>query len=162
MQTVGSGHIYACGDAADSCGLLLTPVARLEADAVIENILHKNCKKIHYPAIPSAVFTSPKLAQIGISSKEAAERPDLYQINKIDTTKWYTYRRTNEPTAQAKVILKKDTQQIAGASFLSEEADVMVNYIAFMMKAGLKASYLNDLLFAYTSPASDLSYMVKD
>ncbi len=156
LQTVSNPHIYACGDVAATKGAPLTPVVSMEAAIVSQNILGAD-DAIHYPAIPSVVFTSPKLASIGITIQEAKEQPAKYQIKNHDTTNWYTYKRTNEPLALAKIIVDKSNQQIKGAHFLSEEADYMINYIAILMKANLTLSDLQSVLFAYPSPASDLS-----
>lgn len=156
LQTPNRAHIYACGDVAATKGAPLTPVVSMEAALVAKNILGGN-EKIDYPAIPSVVFTSPKLASIGISMEEANANPEKYQIKNHDTTNWYTYRRTNEKIALAKIIEDRETGQIKGAHFLSEEADYMVNYIAILMKANLTLADLQSVIFAYPSPASDLT-----
>lgn len=156
LQTPNHPHIYACGDVAATKGAPLTPVVSMEAALVAKNILGGN-EKIDYPAIPSVVFTSPKLASIGISMEEANANPEKYQIKNHDTTNWYTYRRTNEKIALAKIIEDRETGQIKGAHFLSEEADYMINYIAILMKANLTLADLQSVIFAYPSPASDLT-----
>ncbi|EKY3939935.1 NAD(P)/FAD-dependent oxidoreductase [Listeria innocua] len=156
LQTPNHPHIYACGDVAATKGAPLTPVVSMEAALVAKNILGGN-EKIDYPAIPSVVFTSPKLASIGISMEEANANPEKYQIKNHDTTNWYTYRRTNEKIALAKIIEDRETGQIKGAYFLSEEADYMINYIAILMKANLTLADLQSVIFAYPSPASDLT-----
>ncbi|HBN5100556.1 TPA: NAD(P)/FAD-dependent oxidoreductase [Listeria innocua] len=156
LQTPNHPHIYACGDVAATKGAPLTPVVSMEAALVAKNILGGN-EKIDYPAIPSVVFTSPKLASIGISMEEATANPEKYQIKNHDTTNWYTYRRTNEKIALAKIIEDRETSQIKGAHFLSEEADYMINYIAILMKANLTLADLQSVIFAYPSPASDLT-----
>ncbi|MBC2260809.1 NAD(P)/FAD-dependent oxidoreductase [Listeria sp. FSL L7-0091] len=156
LQTTNHAHIYACGDVAATKGAPLTPVVSMEAALVAKNILGGN-EKIDYPAIPSVVFTSPKLASIGISMEEATANPEKYQIKNHDTTKWYTYRRTNEKIALAKIIEDRKTGQIKGAHFLSEEADYMINYVAILMKANLTLADLQSVIFAYPSPASDLT-----
>lgn len=156
LQIPNHAHIYACGDVAATKGAPLTPVVSMEAALVAKNIIGGD-EKIAYPAIPSVVFTSPKLASIGISMEEATANPEKYQIKNHDTTNWYTYRRTNEKIALAKIIEDRETGQIKGAHFLSEEADYMINYIAILMKANLTLADLQSVIFAYPSPASDLT-----
>ncbi|GAM93387.1 pyridine nucleotide-disulfide oxidoreductase [Listeria monocytogenes] len=128
----------------------------MEAAFVAKNVIGGDEKMI-YPAIPSVVFTSPKLASIGISAEEAKAHPEKYQIKNHDTTNWYTYKRTNEQIALAKIIEDRESGQIKGAHFLSEEADYMINYVAILMKANLTLSDLQSVIFAYPSPASDLT-----
>lgn len=64
---------------------------------------------------------------------------------------------TNEQIALAKIIEDRESGQIKGAHFLSEEADYMINYIAILMKANLTLADLQSVIFAYPSPASDLT-----
>ncbi|MBC1545741.1 NAD(P)/FAD-dependent oxidoreductase [Listeria sp. FSL L7-1435] len=156
LQTPNHSHIYACGDVAATKGAPLTPVVSMEA-AFVAKIILGDDEKINYPAIPSVVFTSPKLSSIGISAEEAKANPDKYQIKNHDTTNWYTYKRTNEQMALAKIIEDRKTGQIKGAHFLSEEADYMINYIALLIKANLTLADLQSVIFAYPSPASDLT-----
>ncbi|MBC2192868.1 NAD(P)/FAD-dependent oxidoreductase [Listeria sp. FSL L7-0229] len=156
LQTPNHPHIYACGDVAATKGAPLTPVVSMEA-AFVAKIILGDDEKINYPAIPSVVFTSPKLSSIGISAEEAKANPDKYQIKNHDTTNWYTYKRTNEQIALAKIIEDRKTGQIKGAHFLSEEADYMINYIALLIKANLTLADLQSVIFAYPSPASDLT-----
>ncbi|MBC1568986.1 NAD(P)/FAD-dependent oxidoreductase [Listeria cossartiae] len=156
LQTTNHSHIYACGDVAATKGAPLTPVVSMEA-AFVAKIILGDDEKINYPAIPSVVFTSPKLSSIGISAEEAKANPDKYQIKNHDTTNWYTYKRTNEQMALAKIIEDRKTGQIKGAHFLSEEADYMINYIALLIKANLTLADLQSVIFAYPSPASDLT-----
>ncbi|MDT0013138.1 dihydrolipoyl dehydrogenase family protein [Listeria cossartiae] len=156
LQTTNHSHIYACGDVAATKGAPLTPVVSMEAAFVAKNVLGSD-EKMNYPAIPSVVFTSPKLSSIGISAEEAKANPDKYQIKNHNTTNWYTYKRTNEQIALAKIIEDRKTGQIKGAHFLSEEADYMINYIALLMKANLTLADLQSVIFAYPSPASDLT-----
>ncbi|MBC1543917.1 dihydrolipoyl dehydrogenase family protein [Listeria cossartiae] len=156
LQTPNHSHIYACGDVAATKGAPLTPVVSMEA-AFVAKIILGDDEKINYPAIPSVVFTSPKLSSIGISAEEAKANPDKYQIKNHDTTNWYTYKRTNEQIALAKIIEDRKTGQIKGAHFLSEEADYMINYIALLIKANLTLADLQSVIFAYPSPASDLT-----
>ncbi|MBC1805602.1 NAD(P)/FAD-dependent oxidoreductase [Listeria sp. FSL L7-0993] len=156
LQTPNHPHIYACGDVAATKGAPLTPVVSMEAAFVAKNVLGSD-EKMNYPAIPSVVFTSPKISSIGISAEEAKANPDKYQIKNHNTTNWYTYKRTNEQIALAKIIEDRKTGQIKGAHFLSEEADYMINYIALLMKTNLTLADLQSVIFAYPSPASDLT-----
>ncbi|WP_037089205.1 NAD(P)/FAD-dependent oxidoreductase, partial [Rhodanobacter sp. OR444] len=65
--------VYAAGDAAGG-PLPLTPVAALEAHAVVDNLLHDKRATVDYTGIPSAVFTLPVLARVGVLEAEAQAR----------------------------------------------------------------------------------------
>jgi glutathione reductase (NADPH) len=76
MQSVTNPAVYAAGDCAET-PLPLTPTAVIEADAVVENILNGNTRKPDYTGIPSAAFTIPPLAMVGMTEKELKDRVSL-------------------------------------------------------------------------------------
>jgi pyruvate/2-oxoglutarate dehydrogenase complex dihydrolipoamide dehydrogenase (E3) component len=64
----------AAGDAAASPGWPLTPVASLEGEVVAANLLEGNHETPDYTGVPSAVFTIPELARVGLLEAEAREQ----------------------------------------------------------------------------------------
>src|SRR5680860_989769 len=73
LQSTSNPSVYAAGDVAATAGSPLTPVANLEGQAVATNLLEGNHAKPDYTGIPSAVFTIPALARVGILEDEARE-----------------------------------------------------------------------------------------
>ncbi|ANF95481.1 dihydrolipoyl dehydrogenase family protein [Paenibacillus bovis] len=161
MQSVSNPRVYAAGDCTDSPGLPLTPLASLESQVATHNLLHGNTRKPDYRAMPSIAFTIPKLGAIGMTEEEARKLGDRVTINTFDTSTWYTYKRTNEQTAMAKIIIDTSSRQILGAHLLSGEADEMLNYFAIAIRLHLTIDQMREVLYAYPTPASDLSYMLK-
>ncbi|WP_239253941.1 dihydrolipoyl dehydrogenase family protein [Listeria ilorinensis] len=151
--------IYACGDVADSEGAPLTPVDSFEAAQVVNHILGVS-NQTTYPDIPSAVFSSPKLARIGVRAIEAKKEPDKFHVNEVDMRSWYTYRRTNEQVAFAKIVTERATGQVAGVELISEEADILINYFVLLIAGKWTAEQLQSFIFAYPSPAADLTSLL--
>ena len=54
----------------------------------------------------------------------------------------------------------KRTELILGAHLLGPSADEMINLFAIAIRHGLTANDLKDVIFAYPTHASDLTYMV--
>jgi glutathione reductase (NADPH) len=69
LQSVSIPAGYAAGDAAASGGSPLAPVASYEGLIVAANLLEGNHQKPNYIGIPSAVFTVPPLAAVGLSER---------------------------------------------------------------------------------------------
>lgn len=157
LQT-SNPKIYAVGDVIEKNQPKLTPVAGFEAKYVVQYILGQTNTSIAYPAIPTLVYGSPKLAKVGVSIPEAKADPDHYQVNEFDLTNWFTYHRINEPKAAAKVVL--DTNgQIVGATVLTEQADELINLLTLAIDKKMDNSSLNDFIFGYPTVASDLQYL---
>ena len=61
--------VYAIGDVIDK--VQLTPVAIAEAMYIIDNIFKKKKKSFDYTNIPTAVFSNPNFASVGLTEEEA-------------------------------------------------------------------------------------------
>ena len=147
-------HIYAAGDVANTSKPRITTVGYYEARYAASVILGHD-QPIEYPAVPVVVYGTPKLAAVGVPTQHAEENG--YSVRDIDMTNWFTYYRTGEPAARAKVVLDAD-KKLVGATVLSAHADELINYFteAINNKDGYQA--IRDRLYAYPTPASDLEY----
>ncbi|CAA4185768.1 Pyridine nucleotide-disulfide oxidoreductase,dimerization domain protein [Staphylococcus aureus] len=113
LQSVSNPNVYAAGDAAATDGLPLTPVASADSHVVASNLLKGNSKKIEYPVIPSAVFTVPKMASVGMSEEEAKNSGRNIKVKQKNISDWFTYKRTNEDFAAFKVLIStKELKQM--------------------------------------------------
>lgn len=82
------------------------------------------------------------------------------KVNTIDTSSWYTYKRTNEKHAMIKVIIDEETNKILGAHLISEEADELINHFTTAIQFDLTIKDLKKMNFAYPTSASDIGYML--
>jgi len=159
LQSVSNSRVYACGDVADK-GLPLTPLASYEGAIVAYNILNGNQKTYSNDPVPTAVFTVPPLASIGLTEEQAREQGRPVKITYQETADWYISRRINEPVSGFKTLVDAETDQILGAHVLGSGSEEVINLFALAMKHKIPAKALGDMLFAYPSQASDLSSML--
>jgi glutathione reductase (NADPH) len=158
LQSESNPRVYAAGDAADSGGPPLTPVARLTGEIVAQNILSGNHREAHLDAIPSLVFTNPILAAVGVSADSVNAKG--VAVNTGDMSGWYSYRRVGEHYAAFKVIVNKAEDRVLGAHILGPGAEELINAFTLAVRYRLPASQLHDMVFAYPTYTSDLSYML--
>jgi glutathione reductase (NADPH) len=159
LQSVSNPAVYAAGDAAAS-GPPLTPVAGYEGRIVAGNLLEGNRLTADYTVVPSVVFTIPPLASVALSERAAREQGRRVRVNQGDTSSWYSSRRVGEPCSGYKVLVDEETDRILGAHLLGPQAGETINLFAMAMRAGMRATDIKDLLFAYPTHASDMPYMV--
>ncbi|MDF9799127.1 glutathione reductase (NADPH) [Catalinimonas alkaloidigena] len=159
LQSVINERVYAAGDAAASKGLNLTPVAVLEGHAVAANIIRGNSKKPDYTEMPSAVFTLPTLAAVGMTEEQAKESGVEYQVKGGSASKWYNAKRINESTYAYKVISDKEGY-ILGAHIIGPHAEEMINLFAMAIRGKLKVSDIRNMVYSYPSMGSDIGSMV--
>lgn len=163
LQSDSNPRVYSAGDCAATAGPPLTPVGAYEGGVVAANLLEGNHAKAIYPSIPtipSAVFTVPPLASVGLQEAQAHERGLEYESRFDTTTSWYSARRTAEPCAAYKVLVEKGSGRILGAHVLGANAEELINLFTMAMRGQLDAKAIKDIIFAYPTHASDIGYMV--
>lgn len=98
-------NIYASGDVLDKVIPKLTPTATFESNYIAAHILGMTTSAIAYPAIPSVLYSLPRLAQIGVTVEEAKQNEDQYTIKTIPFGKQLLFEYKNETTAEMDIVL---------------------------------------------------------
>ena len=160
LQSVSNPSVYGAGDAADTPGPPLTPVAGYEGRIVGANLLEGNRWKADYSAVPSVVFAIPPLASVGFQEDEAREAGLKFRVIHQDTAGWYSSRRVAEECSGFKMLVEEPGEKILGAHLLGPQADELINLFALAIRKGLRATDLKETLFAYPTHASDVAYML--
>jgi len=159
FRSTSNPAIYAAGDAAGG-PLPLTPVAALEAHAVIDNLLENRGATVDYTGIPSAVFTLPPLARAGLLEAEARAQGLTFQVKHECVPGWFTARRINEPCYGYKVLVEEGSGRILGAHLIGPDAAEVINLFGFAMRSGLTADAIRHATFTYPTAASDIESML--
>jgi glutathione reductase (NADPH) len=152
--------VYAAGDAADTEGPPLTPVAAYEGKIVASNLLDGNRHKPDYRGIPTVVFSIPPLASVGLSEETARQQGLRFRIKHEPTSNWYSSRRVGETVSGYKTLVEDGTDRILGAHLLGGPAEEVINLFALAIRSGIPAQDLKNMLFAYPSHASDIAYIL--
>ncbi len=160
LQSTTNANIYAAGDAADSRGLPLTPVAVLEGHVVASNIIKGNKKKVSYPPMPSVVFTLPTMATVGLLEDDAKEKGYDINVNFEKVDNWFNARRLNVDEYAFKTIIDKNNNTILGAHLIGPHCEETINLFAMAIKTKMTISDLRTMIFSYPTMASDLTYML--
>jgi glutathione reductase (NADPH) len=160
LQSVSNPAVYAAGDAANSGGPPLTPMAGYGGEIVAANLLHGNSAKANFLAVPSVVFTVPPLARVGLLEEAARAQGLKFRTNHEVTSSWYSSRRIEEGCSGFKVLIEEGSDKILGAHLLGTEASEVINLFALAMRSGMAAADVKDALLAYPTHGSDIEYML--
>jgi len=160
LQSISNPAVYAAGDAADSGGLPLTPIASLEGEIVAANLLKPRSRRVAHRGTPSVVFTSPLLGSVGLLEAAATERNLRFRTATGDTSGWYSSRRLAAVPSGFKVLIDEQSDEILGAHILGPGAEELINVFAMSIQLGLTATQLRATIFAYPTFASDIGYML--
>ncbi|MGV0166982.1 dihydrolipoyl dehydrogenase family protein [Furfurilactobacillus sp. WILCCON 0119] len=146
-------NIYAAGDVVEKNQPKLTPTAILETLYLTKLFTGDESGALKYPVIPTVVFTSPRIAQLGVSVEEAQQSPDLYEVKTFDlSNNWY--RRIGKDDSAKSVIVKDKSGHIVGATEVSAEADNVINSLLPAVELQLDSEQLSRLIYLFPSIAS--------
>ena len=160
LQSSTNPAVYAAGDAANTAGLPLTPVAVFEAKVAASNMLKSAVAVPGYAATPTAVFTIPELVRVGMLEHEARESGLDIGVRFSDTSRWYSNYRIGETAGASKIIIDKSNQRAVGAHLFGAEYAERANISSLAMKHGLTTRDIKSMTPAYPSVGSDLASML--
>lgn len=161
LQSISNPRVYAAGDAADTPGMPLTPVAGMESRVAASNLLEGNHRKPDYRAVPSVAFTEPPIALVGLTEHEAVVSGLAVDVRHGDMSDWFTYRRVGARAAAYKIVVDRDRDVVVGAHLLGSGADELINLFALAIRCEIAVGDLKDTLFAYPTHASDAAHMLR-
>jgi len=141
-------NIYASGDVIDNNLPKVTPAAYFESKYLMELFSGQTKDPIDIPVIPSVVFTSPRIAQAGMSVEEAEEKD--YQITDNDLANYWYYKVDKEPIAQSKQIHDKDGH-LLGVTEISDQAQDAVNTLLPAIEFKMDKKQIGRLLGLFPS-----------
>ncbi|WP_158932800.1 glutathione-disulfide reductase [Acidisphaera sp. S103] len=126
-------HIYAMGDVTDRVNL--TPVATAEGHALADSLFGGHPRTVSLRNIPSAVFTTPPVATVGLTEDQAAA---LWPVD-VYVTRFTPMRHNLSGRARKtmmKLVVDKATQKVVGAHMLGEDAAEIIQGIAIAVVMG--------------------------
>ena len=160
LQSTTNPAVYAAGDSANTPGMPLTPVAVFEGKVAASNMLKATTTVPDYAGVPTAVFTIPELARVGMLEQDARDQGIDVDVRYSDTSGWYSNYRIGEKTAAAKILLDRSSDRIVGAHLLGPEYGELINFFALAMKLDLTTRQLKSMTAAYPTVGSDLGSML--
>lgn len=160
LQSVSNPAVFAAGDAADTPGLPLTPVAVFEGRVAASNMLGGKTTVPDYAGVPSVVFTIPELARVGLLEDEARAAGHDVAVRFSDTGGWFSNYRTGETCAAAKILVDRKTDLVLGAHRPGPEYGGLINFTALAIKLGLTTRQLRSMTASHPSVGSDPGAML--
>ena len=153
----GCPSISAVGDVTDR--VQLTPVAIREGHAFADTVFGKSPRMIDYANIPSAVFSQPPLAGVGLT--EAQARGAFREI-KVFTSDFRPMKNMFSARAERglyKLVVDAASDQVLGVHMIGPEAPEVLQAAAIAVKAGLTKADFDATVALHPSMAEELVLM---
>jgi glutathione reductase (NADPH) len=127
-------HIYAIGDVTDR--LNLTPVAIAEGHALADTLFGGNPRQASHENVPTAVFSTPPLATVGLTEEEAIRQGPMDIYVSRFTPMRHTLTGRAGRRALMKLVVDQKTQRVLGAHMLGEDAAEIMQGIGIAVRMG--------------------------
>ncbi len=129
-------HIYAAGDVVGT--YQFTHVADHHARTVVRNILFPWVKaKREESVVPWCTYTSPEVARVGLNEDQARERGIAYDVFTQAVDEVDRAVLEGAEAGFAKVLIRKGSDRILGATLVCEHAGDLLLEFALAMKHGI-------------------------
>eukprot|EP01037_Dinobryon_pediforme_P004418 gene4418-4464_t len=149
--------VFAVGDVTDR--VQLTPVAIREGHAFADAQFAGTHRTVSYDAIPSAVFSQPPLAAVGLTEAEARERHGDIQVFTSDFRPMKNIFSQRIERGFYKLITEAQSGRILGIHMIGPEAPEILQVAAIAVKAGLTKADFDDTVALHPSMAEELVLM---
>lgn len=147
--------IYAVGDVTNR--VQLTPVAIREGHAFADTVFGNNPRTIDYKCIPTAVFSSPPIAGVGLTEDEArAEYGDSVKVFRSDFRPMKNVVSGRMERGLYKMVTAGTDQRVVGLHLIGPDSAEILQAAAIAVKAGLTKQAFDDTVALHPSMAEEL------
>jgi pyruvate/2-oxoglutarate dehydrogenase complex dihydrolipoamide dehydrogenase (E3) component len=138
--------VFAIGDAAS--GYNFTHVAGYQAGIVIRNALFRLPARVDYRALPWVTFTSPELAQVGLTEDAARKRHGPIRILRAPFSDNHRARTERAAGGLVKVITTR-RGVVVGAAMVGEHAGEVIQGWCLAIAGKMKIKHMAGLILPY-------------
>ncbi len=150
-------HIYAVGDVTDRHNL--TPVAIREGHAFAETVFNDNPTAVDHADIPTAIFTTPEYASVGLTEEAARQAHGDVHIYKA---KYRPMRATishRDEQTLMKLIVDGASNRVIGVHMVGADAGEIIQMAAIAVKMKATKADFDATIALHPSAAEEFVLM---
>ncbi len=140
-------HVWAAGDVIGEP--MLETIAAKEGATAAENALLGTHRKIDFLPVPRAIFTSPQVATVGLTEKEAHERGYNCACRTIPMSKVPKAVVIRDTRGLVKMVADASTGRILGVHILAENAADIIHEAVLAVKHKLTVDDIIDTVHVF-------------
>jgi glutathione reductase (NADPH) len=151
-------NIYAVGDCTNNINL--TPVAINEGRAFADTVFGNKSRVMSYENVPTAIFTSPEAATVGLTEAQARELhgEDVKVYRSRFRPMYYTLAGKDEKTLM-KLVVDSKTTKVLGAHMVGDAAAEIIQGVAIALKMGATKADFDATVGIHPSSAEEFVTM---
>ena len=137
----------------------LTPVAIREGQAFADTFFGNKPHKVDYSCIPSAVFSHPPLAGVGMTEGQARNRLGSVKTYTSDFRAMKNVLAGRNERSLYKLVVDEGSEQIVGIHMIGPDAPEILQAAAVAVKAKLKKADFDATVALHPTMAEELVLM---
>ena len=149
-----SDSIYAVGDVTDR--IQLTPVAIREGQAFADTVFGNKPHQVDYTFIPSAVFSHPPMAGVGLTESQARLKYGPIKVFTSDFRPMKNVLAGRNERSLYKMIVHPETDVVLGLHMIGPDAPEILQAAAVAVRAGLTKQAFDDTVALHPTMAEEL------
>ena len=149
--------IYAVGDVTNR--VQLTPIAIREGHAFADSVFGNNPRTVNYDCIPTAVFSNPPIASVGLTETEARAQYDDVQVYKSDFRAMKNVLADRNERALYKMVVAGPEERVVGLHLIGPDSGEILQAAAIAVKAKLTKQDFDDTVALHPSMSEELVLM---
>jgi len=149
--------IFAVGDVTDR--IQLTPVAIREGQAFADTFFGDRPHQVDYNCVPSAVFSHPPLAGVGMTEGQAREKLGQVRTYTSDFRAMKNVLAGRNERSLYKMVVDGSTDRIVGIHMIGPDAPEILQAAAIAVKGRLKKADFDATVALHPTMAEELVLM---
>ncbi|MBB4617642.1 glutathione-disulfide reductase [Sphingomonas abaci] len=146
--------IFAVGDVTNR--IQLTPVAIREGQAFADSFYGNQPSRVDYGCVPSAVFSHPPLAGVGLTEAEARQQLGSVKVYSSDFRPMKNVLADRNERALYKMVCDGVTDRVVGIHMIGPDVPEILQAAAVAVKAGLTKADFDATVALHPSMAEEL------
>ena len=146
--------IYAIGDVTNR--IQLTPIAIREGQAFADNLFGGKSTVVDYDCVPSAVFSHPPIAGVGMTEAEARQKLGSVKVYSSDFRPMKNVLAGRDERALYKMVCDGETDRVVGIHMIGPEVAEIIQSAAVAVKAGLTKAQFDATVALHPTMAEEL------
>jgi mercuric reductase len=148
LRTTARG-IWAAGDVT---GLAqFTPIAQYQARIAVGDMFTDGAPEADYSVLPTAIFTDPELAGIGVTEQEACDQGLDVEVVTHPLSAVTRGQYTDSKRGLYKIVFESGSRRVRGIHVVSRSASEIVQGLALPLKLGATVDDLASVHHTYPS-----------
>jgi len=145
-------HVFALGDVLGPGKVMLAHVASREGTIAAENAMG-GTREMSYDVIPSAIFTSPEVADVGLTEAEAVARGKSVRADTVLFRNMGKAQVLGDLAGEAKIVSDAATGKVLGVHLIGPHATDLIAEGALAVQTGCTVGQLAETIHAHPTLA---------